>query len=222
MVFTYNDDAPILQDPYVYSDTNVLVNRFGINDYTLLNQKEKEVIKSRLTSELFKEFSGQAIDVELVKSIHRYLFENIFDWAGEFRTVPLYKEERFFIPGLSLTYSKPDNIERELDAILRHLNTIRRWNQADKKQCIGLLTEYLVKMWRVLPFRDGNVRTIIAFAGIFLYKHNVAINIENVASLLSRPVFADGREGLSLRDMFVGAALDEKPDSSFLEHALNL
>ena len=109
-----------MKDPYI-QENGTLKNKLGITKYKDLNDAEKDIGFAKLIDigESFK----QKYDVEYIKSIHRHIFEDIFDWAGEFRTVPVYKTE-IVIPGLSLEYSAPKNIEKDLNSILEELNKV--------------------------------------------------------------------------------------------------
>ena len=49
----------------------------------------------------------------LIKRINQHIFGDIFDWAGEYRTVPIYKEE-VVIPGISLDYGAPKEIMKSM------------------------------------------------------------------------------------------------------------
>ena len=87
-----------MKDPYV-QENGTLKNKLGIKEYKELNEAERDVgfVKLIDIGETFK----QKYDVDYIKAIHRHIFEDIFEWAGEFRTVPVYKEE-VVIPMLSL------------------------------------------------------------------------------------------------------------------------
>ena len=201
------------QDPYVYPDTQVLKNKLNVKDYDELNKIEKKLLKERiLTPEIVQSIK---LDNELIKSIHRFYFEQLFNWAGTFRSIPLYKEERFFIPGLSISYTQPEKIEDELKRALYHFNSVR-WQSLYKKDRAKEFALRLARLWKIHPFRDGNTRTVLGFAKIYAIEHGFPMDIKLLTNLLSRPKLKDGREGLSIRDMFVGASLDEYPEPDYL------
>jgi len=212
---TYDDSTTETskKDVYVYSDTNVLINKLNIRDYDELNKAEKKLLKERiLTPEIVQ---STKLDNELIKAIHRFYFEDLFDWAGRFRSITLYKEERFFIPGLSINYTTPENIESELKKALYHFNSVR-WNTLSKRDRAKEFALRLARLWKIHPFRDGNTRTVLGFAKIYAIEHGFPMDMKKLTSLLSRPKRPDGRDGLSIRDMFVGACLDEYPEPDYL------
>lgn len=206
-----------MKDPYV-QDNGTLKNKLGIKEYNELNDAERDVgfVKLIDIGETFK----QKYDIEYIKAIHRHIFEDIFDWAGEFRTVPVYKEE-IVIPGLSLEYSRPENIERDLRSAIDNLNRVN-WTGKNIDEIVAEFTGKLAKIWRVHPFRDGNTRTTLAFAEKYAREHGFPLDIGILLDNLSRTVDSQGRvRRFSIRDKFVLAALDEK-DKPEPEHLQKL
>ena len=195
-----------MKDPYI-QENGTLKNKLGITKYKDLNDAEKDIGFAKLIDigESFK----QKYDVEYIKSIHRHIFEDIFDWAGEFRTVPVYKTE-IVIPGLSLEYSAPKNIEKDLNSILEELNSIN-WSGKNIDEITVQFTEQLARIWRVHPFRDGNTRTTLAFAENYSREHGFPMHIGILLDQLTRLVTPKGDvKRYSIRDKFVLAALDKK------------
>lgn len=195
-----------MKDPYI-QENGVLTNRLGITDYKDLNKAEKDIgfVKLIDIGETFK----QQYNAEYLKSIHKHIFEDIFDWAGEFRTVPVYKTE-VVIPGISLEYSAPKNIEKDLNVVLAELNDVN-WSGKNIDEITAKFTGELAKIWRVHPFRDGNTRTTLAFAENYSREHGFPMDIGILLDHLTRLVTPKGDiVRYSIRDKFVLAALDEK------------
>ena len=195
-----------MKDPYVQSN-GTLKNKLGIKEYDDLNKAERDIGFVKLID------VGKALkkryDAEFFKSIHKHIFEDIFDWAGEFRTVPIEKIE-VVIPGLSLQYSEPKDITKDLDAALGILNNTN-WQGKNIDELSLEFTQNLARIWRVHPFRDGNTRTTLAFADIYAKEHGFPMDISMLLDQLSRITDESGRiKRYSIRDKFVLAALDEK------------
>ena len=199
-------------DPYVY-ENGVLINKLGITKYYELCDAERDLLAEKVATT--EKVQPQRIDVSFLKAIHAYIFDDIFDWAGEIRTVNLYKEECFFIPGISLNYTAPEKIESELREAIHQLNSIR-WGRKSVDEIATEFATNIAKIWRILPFRDGNTRTIIGFAKAFARKHNFPLDISVFTQVLSRPVKDGYFCGYSFRDMLVGASLDEAPEPEHL------
>lgn len=205
-----------MKDPYVL-ENGTLKNRLGIKDYNELEQAERDIgyVKLLNAEDILKE----KCDAELLKKIHKHIFCDIFVWAGSYRTVPLYKEE-IVIPGLSLEYSSPDNIEKDLEKRIEEMNSFE-WKNKKINEISRNFTRYLAKIWRIHPFRDGNTRTVLTFANIFAKQNGFEMDMSTMLNNLGRKV--DSNTGkiirYSIRDKFVLAALDEKdhPEPEHLE-----
>ena len=121
------------------------------------------------------------------------------------------------IPGISLEYSAPKNIERDLNVVLAELNDVN-WSGKNIDEITAKFTGELAKIWRVHPFRDGNTRTTLAFAESYSKEHGFPIDIGVLLNQLTRIKNEDGKIiRYSIRDKFVLAALDEK-DSPEPQH----
>lgn len=195
-----------MKDPYVLED-GTLKNLLGITDYHELNNAEKDIGFIKLTN-VSDTFSNR-FDVNMFQRIHKHIFGDIFSWAGEFRTVPIYKQE-LVIPGLSLEYSDYRKIPQELEKVFSEFNHVN-WSALDIDQKSQNFTELLAKLWRIHPFRDGNTRTTMAFASLFAKEHDFPMDFDIILNSLTRKTTDNGKvTRYSIRDKFVLAALDKK------------
>ena len=203
-----------MNDPYV-DNNDVLINKLNITDYRELNQAEADIGFLKLIN--IDSVAIEYFDDEIIKAIHKHIFEDIFDWAGEYRTVPIVKEE-LVLPGLSLDYTYPTNIEKELKEKLNELNSIA-WQNLSIDEISMNFARKLALIWRVHPFRDGNTRTILSFAYLYAKEHGFPFDMESFIDSLNRKYDENGRViNYSIRDKFVLAALDEKdyPEVEYL------
>lgn len=69
----------------------ILQNKFNISDPQLLRQLERDLSALRLT-ELYQQPLGGNFDFEHLKDIHRYLFQDIYPWAGQIRNDDLWQQ----------------------------------------------------------------------------------------------------------------------------------
>ncbi len=74
-------------DPYVYRGTHVLKNKFNIKSAAKLDFAERKLVSQRTSQGVPR---GD-FDLDHLKAIHRHLFQDIYDWAGEVRTVEIAK-----------------------------------------------------------------------------------------------------------------------------------
>ena len=103
-------------DPYVYPNSQILINKLNIQDeQELINIEAQLLIAGILDIHTIMD-TLDFNDYMCLKTIHHFLFEDLYSWAGEFRTVNIYKSERV-LNGLSVTYSDYSRIDTDLLAI---------------------------------------------------------------------------------------------------------
>jgi cell filamentation protein len=79
-------------DPYVYPGTSILRNRLGITDPDFLDKQERVLVALRIR----RNVPRGNFDLKHLRAIHRHLFQDIYDWAGELRTVEISKGRQQF------------------------------------------------------------------------------------------------------------------------------
>jgi cell filamentation protein len=77
-------------DPYTYPDSTVLVNLSDIRDQEQVERFEAKAVYFRLVDLMLQPITGK-FDIDHLKAIHRYLFQDVYAWAGQFRTVDISK-----------------------------------------------------------------------------------------------------------------------------------
>lgn len=114
---------------YCYPASNVLINRLGIIDEDALEVAEIELSQARID-----QFEPNFDDISLpaLRAIHFYLFQDVYEWAGELRTVDVSKG--------STRFANVNRIEPEADKLFRQLE--------NEDYLIGLPREQFVADWR--------------------------------------------------------------------------
>lgn len=79
---------------YCYANSDVLINKLGITDGSELLQAEKQLTFIRLTELQNMPIEGD-FNFEHLKSIHKYIFQDLYEWAGKVRTVEIGKGNLF-------------------------------------------------------------------------------------------------------------------------------
>ena len=121
-----------MRDPYLYPDVDVLKNKKNIKEQTQLDKLEEDIVPLRMIA-LRKEglFIKSVFDIQ---KIHQYLFSSIFDWAGEFRKITMYKKEPI-LNGCSVDYTPSDYIEKEMKDLENKFIAIN-WKELSNKEKI--------------------------------------------------------------------------------------
>ena len=78
-----------MKDIYVYPETSVLINKLDIQDSKKLDEKENALVALNLASLLSKPIKIKTVFD--IKAIHKLLFFDLYDWAGENRKINMYK-----------------------------------------------------------------------------------------------------------------------------------
>ena len=95
-----------------YPESDVLINKYNIRDKELLEKFEIQKVFAKLLGLDVKPARiDYTYDVEHMINIHKYLFGDIYEWAGTFRKENLYKSERV-LSGGSAEYVDYHEIEK--------------------------------------------------------------------------------------------------------------
>ena len=155
-----------MRDPYLYSDVNVLVNRAGIKDAEVLRKAEADITNLAMTAIYEKNY--EKFNAETLCDIHRMVFGQIYDWAGEFRTIQMVKYEDV-LGGDTVRYAYPAEIKKQLTDTMKEITKLKRTGDNDR-DIVFRLVRIICAIWQIHPFREGNTRTVIVFA-VLLAKH---------------------------------------------------
>ena len=163
-----------MRDPYLYPDVDVLINKDNIKDQKQLDRLEEDIVPLRMIA-LRKE--GLTItSVFDIQKIHKFLFGSIFDWAGKFRTITMYKREPL-LNGYSVDYTPSDYIKKEMNDLENKFVKIN-WEKLTNKEKIEKVTSVIQELWQIHCFREGNTRSIALFLYFLLKTIGVHINID--------------------------------------------
>ncbi len=149
-----------MRDPYLYDEVDVLRNRANIKDAELLRAAEADITNLAMTGIYARRYS--TFNLETLLDIHRTIFGQIYDWAGEFRTIQMVKAEDV-LGGDTVRYAYPKDIKKELIASMKELAKLKR-NGSNDRDVIFRLVRIIAQIWQTHPFREGNTRSVIVFA----------------------------------------------------------
>ncbi len=156
---------------YCYPKSNVLINKLEIKDIDLLQKYEAKITAAKLLSLRQKGIIGN-FDIQHVKDIHFYLFEDIYPFAGKFRTENIGK-------GV-FRFAEWQYIEPELTKLLKKLEAENYLSNLNKNNMAQRLAYYMAELNVLHPFREGNGRTIREFIRELALKNDYILNLMNV------------------------------------------
>jgi cell filamentation protein len=142
-------------DPYVYPGTSCLRNRAGIRDPEQLARLEAEQT-AIVIAQIERVPIPGGYDLEHLRAFHRRIFSDIYEWAGELRSVAIAKDDSVF--------ALPQHLESYLTRVFdergeNHLRGLARGPFLER------ITHYHAELNAAHPFREGNGRTQRAFLG---------------------------------------------------------
>lgn len=161
-------------DPYLYDDADVLINKLGIK-----NDDELDLAEARFVSFRIVALRKQGFKIESVfdiQKIHKFIFEPLFDWAGEFRRIDMYKRERI-LSGMSVYYSPCAYIEEDLKSLDKKFKLID-WKECSEIEKISYIADTIQELWQIHSFREGNTRTTALFLYFLIKQCGLHINAE--------------------------------------------
>ena len=154
-----------MNDPYLYPHTSVLKNLADVREQEQLSVMEAEYTSLRL-AELVTQEVKNIFSFNTLCDMHHYIFQDLYDWAGKIRIINIEKEEPV-LGGISIEYSDCFDIERDLNRIFEDMNSYP-WHEKDIKEASLAFSEFLARVWKVHPYREGNTRTVITFCCQFI------------------------------------------------------
>ena len=136
-------------DVYCIPGTAVLKNKAGITDQEQLDEFEGDFTAIRLL-ELTQNPVEGSFDLAHLCEIHQYLFQDVYEWAGEVRTVDIIRgDSRFCNVRHIRTYS---------NTVFSALATEKYLVNLEPKVFANRLAHYLAEINAIHPFREGNGR----------------------------------------------------------------
>lgn len=180
---------------YCYSGTYILKNKLDIHDNALLLQAETRLVAIRLYQLYEKPICGN-FDYNHLCSIHRHIFQDLYDWAGKPRIVNIAKTSMF-----CMVQFMPDYAQSIFQAYYNDCIRIKD----NPEEFIHVLTNHYADLNALHPFREGNGRSQREFARELCLKCGYAFDIThtNHEEMLSASVESlDDGDNSSLETIF--------------------
>ena len=154
---------------YCYPGTDILINKLDIHDSNKLFNLEKQIVLAK-SYILRQNVNTYGFDKQHFINIHKFLFEDIYPFAGKFRTENISKG--YF------TFANWEFIESELDRLLEQLKKENYLANLNKEKLSKRLAYYLSELNVLHPFREGNGRTIREFIRQLAYKNGYLLDLQ--------------------------------------------
>lgn len=150
-----------------YPGTTVLINKLDIRDQKELDTVEKQITLLRgIQAE--QEMCFENVDFEFYRSLHRFLFVDLYDWAGELRTINISKKGTVFCEFSELEHIGVLKFER-----LKAMDLLR---DMPDDAFLDEICELYHELNMLHPFREGNGRTLRLFITLLVRNTGRDIN----------------------------------------------
>lgn len=133
-----------------YPGTTVLINRFDIREQGKLDEVESVLTASRI-AEWLESPGESSFNFAHYREIHRFIFADLYDWAGKIRTVNISKKGTVFCPA--------SEIEEQGNRIFGRLAENNFLLDLPQKEFVKEFVELYCTTNYLHPFREGNGRT---------------------------------------------------------------
>lgn len=139
-------------DGYFTEHPDVLQNKLNIFDATELEKQEYKITAEKIVETLQKA-SSEEPDFNSLLKLHYSLFCDIYDFAGQIRTVNISK------PNMAVPFCYADFINNEAERIFSRLKSLNYLRNLPKEEFTKELAWLSSELNALHPFREGNGRT---------------------------------------------------------------
>ena len=141
-------------DPYLIPGTKTLRNLRGITDFHELREVEEAVSALRMAELLDGSVRVHGRwDMEHLQRVHRHLFGDVYDWAGQVRTIEMWKA----------TDHHPLPNPEHVRTIFGHLAQDRHLRGLERSAFVTKISQLQADLFALHPFREGNTRSTTLF-----------------------------------------------------------
>ena len=170
------------------------------------NEMECDLVSTRIVELL--QIDNFELSVDYLKYVHKYLFQDVYEFAGDFRKIDFSKHEKI-LNNDSVAYGDCKNLNESLEYDIS-LEKEKNYKDMNIVEVINNITNFSSNIWQVHPFREGNTRTI----ALFIEKYLISLGYE-VDNTLFKEKSVYFRNAL-VRSNYFNNYLNIKEDKSYL------
>ena len=145
-----------MADQYTYSDSEVLKNKAGITDTLYLHAFERKYVTAR-QAELAEQPIKGNFDMEHLKKIHGYLFQDVYAWAGKVRDIDIARIDP--VNNKTFEFCQSHLLDGYQENIFSKLKKDDYLQKLDQDTFAAKAAEAMGEINMLHPFREGNGRT---------------------------------------------------------------
>jgi cell filamentation protein len=157
-----------IEDPYCYPGTTVLKNCAGHRTQRALTRFETAMAAQRADEPL----PIGRLSVHHYRAIHRHLFQDVYLWAGNLRTVRISKDGSMFC--------YPEHIRLQMSSLFIQLRRDHYLRGLTTGEFARKAAIFLANLNAIHPFRDGNGRTQLAFMALLAARADPPLSLDRL------------------------------------------
>ncbi|MDI2111733.1 Fic/DOC family protein [Commensalibacter nepenthis] len=163
-----------MDDPYIDKKTGLLKNNIQAT-----TQKQLEAFELGWTDIRAQKLNERTVihsnfDLNYAKELHKTLFQDVYPWAGEIRTVDIQKEDTLFYPN--------QKIEVAFDILSNEIKKQNYLQGSSPDKFAKSASLYMGLINAIHPFREGNGRTQRMFINDLAKVNGYKIEFDKVSS----------------------------------------
>ncbi len=139
-----------INSKYTYKGTEVLRNKMDIRDEKLLEEYETKIVAFKIAT-ISTKIISMPYTPERLKFIHKYLFDEVYEFAGEYRGENITKD--------NFRFAEFQYIEDNIKQIFKKIDT-EEMKKMSFKDFVERISYIMTELNVLHPFREGNGRTI--------------------------------------------------------------
>ena len=187
----------------------------SLREYYTIKKQQKDINHNELECDFVSmrivELLNQdnfELSVDYLKYIHKYLFQDVYEFAGEFRKIDFSKHEKI-LNNDSVAYGDSKTLAESLEYDIS-LEKDKYYHEMSIVEVIKNIADFTSNIWQVHPFREGNTRT----TAVFIEKYLISLGY-NVDNSLFKDKSVYFRNAL-VRSIYFNNYLNIKEDKSYL------
>ena len=181
--------------------TGVLRNKLGITDSAALLKATTDSTVLRL-AELHASPIRGGFDSAHLQAIHHHLYQDLYDWAGELRSIE--------------AHNVASQVEKSLNSVLDRLSRENHLKGLSAEEWAGSASAYLYDLGTIQPFLAGNEVALQEFAVELARKNNLSLQWDTTPGIASdsMALLSQAEQSANLRRLIM-LAMDTDPVAQY-------
>jgi cell filamentation protein len=196
-------------DDFTIPGSGVLKNKLGIIDPAALSKAAADSTDLRLAELQTSPIRG-GFDSTHLQEIHRHLFQDLYDWAGELRTIDAGDVSA-------------SHLEKSLNSVFDRLNRESHLKGLSAEEWVPSASLYICDLKTIQPFLAGNDIAIQEFSVELARKNNMSLQWDTTPGIASDSsmLLSQTERSANLRRLIM-LAVDCDPTTQRSNHGLAL